>query len=197
MAEVVTDSDGFEWVSKRNCALRPGRLAALLAIPAGASLTIAASFASVGAWWILVFSVIELLGLVAAFIVYARHAGAYERLFLTRDRLVVEVNSGTATSRGLNPGRLGSSSPVPDTWRWWGRAGHLSAARAERCVSAGSSPVRSGPRSRCGSGANCGTRCVAAVRNRTNRNRSIGARTRRGRRGRNTATGGSSARHAG
>jgi len=104
MAEVVTDSDGFEWVSKRNCALRPGRLAALLAIPAGASLTIAASFASVGAWWILVFSVIELLGLVAAFIVYARHAGAYERLFLTRDRLVVEINSGTATSREeLNP----------------------------------------------------------------------------------------------
>jgi len=95
MAEVVTDSDGFEWVSKRNCALRPGRLAALLAIPAGASLTIAASFASVGAWWILVFSVIELLGLVAAFIVYARHAGAYERLFLTRDRLVgVDLTNG-------------------------------------------------------------------------------------------------------
>ena len=76
----------------------PGRFAVLIGVPAAASLTIAASFASVGAWWILVFSVIELLALVAAFIAYARQAGAYERLLLTRGRLVVEINSGTATA---------------------------------------------------------------------------------------------------
>jgi uncharacterized membrane protein len=104
MAEGATGGDGFEWVSKRNCALRPGRFAFLMAIPAAASLVIAASFASAGAWWILVFSVVELLALAAAFIAYARQAGAYERLHLTHDCLVVEIHSGTATSREeLNP----------------------------------------------------------------------------------------------
>ena len=93
------DSPRLEWVSKRNCALTPGQLAQLLSIPAVSSLAIAATFASRGAWWILVFAVIEVAGLTAAYLHYARYAGAYERLLLMPGRLVFEFNSGTATTR--------------------------------------------------------------------------------------------------
>lgn len=104
MVDPSPDGERFDWVSKRNCALRPGQLAALLAVPAGASLAIAASFASLGAWWILVFAIVETLALAAAFLVYARHAGAYERLSLTPDGLRVEFHSGSATTHAeLDP----------------------------------------------------------------------------------------------
>ncbi len=93
------DCPPLEWVSKRNCALTPRQLALLLAAPAGASLLIAISFASRGAWWILVFSLIEVVGLVAAYLYYARHAGAYERLFLSPGRLILEFHSGSSTTR--------------------------------------------------------------------------------------------------
>lgn len=98
MAEPASDDDRFDWVSKRNCALRPAQLALLLAIPAGASLIIAASFATMGAWWILAFAGVETVGLAIAFVVYARHAGAYERLSLTPEGLRVELHSGSATT---------------------------------------------------------------------------------------------------
>lgn len=89
----------LEWVSKRNCALTPGQLALLLAVPAGASLLIAIGFASRGAWWILVFALIEVTGLVAAYLCYARFAGAYERLVLSPGRLILEFHSGSTTTR--------------------------------------------------------------------------------------------------
>ena len=104
---MVTNADPrrHEWVSKRNCALSPGQLAQLLAIPAVSSLLIAALFTSRGAWWVLVFAVIEVGCLVIAFLYYARHAGAYERVLLTPGRLVLEFHSGTATTREeLDPG---------------------------------------------------------------------------------------------
>lgn len=93
------DDRPIEWVSRRNCALTPRQLALLLAAPAGASLLIAVWFASRGAWWVLVFSLVEVLGLVAAYLYYARHAGAYERLLLSPGRLILEFHSGSATTR--------------------------------------------------------------------------------------------------
>ncbi len=100
-----TNSGRLEWVSKRNCALTPRQLAQLLALPAVSSLAIAAAFASRGAWWVLVFAVIEVGCLVAAFLYYARHAGAYERLELRAGRLIFEFNSGVTTTREeLDPG---------------------------------------------------------------------------------------------
>lgn len=103
--KALLEADRLEWVSKRNCALTPRQLALLLAIPAVSSLAIAIGFASRGAWWVLVFSVIEVSCLIAAYLYYARHAGAYERLLLLPGRLVFEFNSGAATTREeLDPG---------------------------------------------------------------------------------------------
>ncbi|MGE0315458.1 MAG: DUF2244 domain-containing protein [Lautropia sp.] len=95
----------FEWISRRNCSLAPSQLAVLLAIPAGVSLAIATYFVFVGTWWMLLFASIETAGLAAAFVVYARHAGAYERISLTPERLLVELHSGSRTFRAeLPPG---------------------------------------------------------------------------------------------
>lgn len=94
-----------EWVSKRNCALSPSQLGALFALPGAASLAIAAFFTLAGAWWVLVFAVVEVLALMLAFVVYARHAGAYERLSISADRLIVEFHSGSQTFQAeFHPG---------------------------------------------------------------------------------------------
>ena len=89
----------FEWISRRNCSLAPSRLAVLISIPALVSLSISAWFAFMGTWWMMFFATIEALALVCAFVVYARHAGAYERIELTSQRLLVEFHSGSRTFR--------------------------------------------------------------------------------------------------
>jgi uncharacterized membrane protein len=47
-------------------------------------------FAAQGAWLILPFTAVELLALAIAFVAYARHAGDYERILVTPERIVVE-----------------------------------------------------------------------------------------------------------
>ena len=101
----VGAEDRFEWTSRRNCSLAPRQLASLLAVPGIVSLAIALYFVTVGTWWMLVFASIEMLGLAAAFVVYARHAGAYERILMTPERLLVEFNCGSRVFQAeLEPG---------------------------------------------------------------------------------------------
>lgn len=63
------------------------------------SISVASIFAYSGAWWVLVFALLEVAALFAAFVVYARHAGDYERIVVTPDALIVEFNSGTRVVR--------------------------------------------------------------------------------------------------
>jgi uncharacterized membrane protein len=58
------------------------------------SMSVASVFAYSGAWWVLVFSCVEVAALLAAFVVYAKHAGDYERIVVSADALVIEFNSG-------------------------------------------------------------------------------------------------------
>lgn len=88
-----------EWTLKRNCSMSPRQFAALIASLAIVSVGVASVFAYSGAWWILVFSLVEVAALVAAFVVYARHAGDYERIVVTPDALIIEFNSGTKVVR--------------------------------------------------------------------------------------------------
>ena len=55
------------------------------------SLLLACVFTLQGAWYVLVFSLLELSAVGAAFLCYARHAGDRERISLTGHCLVVEV----------------------------------------------------------------------------------------------------------
>ncbi len=88
-----------EWVLKRNCSMSPRQFASLIGSLAIVSVAVASVFAYSGAWWILFFAFVEVAALVAAFVVYARHAGDYERIVVSPDALIIEFNSGTKVVR--------------------------------------------------------------------------------------------------
>jgi uncharacterized membrane protein len=64
-----------------------------------AVLGIGAGFAVAGAWLILPFAGLEVLLLGAAFVLYARHAGDYEKIELAGRRVTVEIAEGASTAR--------------------------------------------------------------------------------------------------
>ena len=97
--ECVSPVAPHEWTLKRNCSMSPRQLASLIASLAIVSVGVASIFAYSGAWWILVFSFIEMAALFAAFVVYARHAGDYERIVVTPDAVIIEFNSGSEVVR--------------------------------------------------------------------------------------------------
>jgi uncharacterized membrane protein len=88
-----------EWTLKRNCSLSPGQFVSVFGSLGVVSIGVASIFAYSGAWWILVFAFIEVAALVAAFVVYAKHAGDYERIVVTPDALTIEFNSGNRVLR--------------------------------------------------------------------------------------------------
>ena len=88
-----------EWTLKRNCSMSPRQFASLIASLAIVSVGVASIFAYAGAWWILFFAFIEITALLAAFVVYARHAGDYERIVVTPEAVIIEFNSGTQVVR--------------------------------------------------------------------------------------------------
>ena len=76
---------------QRNCSMAPGQLARVYAGLCMVSLLLALMFALQGAWWVLVFSALELSAVGTAFLYYARHASDRETLMLLDDCLVVEL----------------------------------------------------------------------------------------------------------
>lgn len=91
--------EGVTWTLRRNCSVTPGQLALLLGVLVVASLAVAAFFWSLGAWMVLPFSLLELLAVAVAFLVYARHATDGERISVRAGRLVVELERGGALDR--------------------------------------------------------------------------------------------------
>lgn len=77
-------------IARRNDSLDHRRRWMAFAMLAGASLAVAASFAVAGAWPVLPFSALELLGLGVAFAVVERRARNWERLTVSGDRVIVE-----------------------------------------------------------------------------------------------------------
>lgn len=99
----VASAQRQEWLLKRNCSLAPRQLATVFGALASVSISIAAMFASAGAWLVLPFACIEVLALGAAFVVYAHHAADYERIVLCRDCLLVETCRGDRLQREQCP----------------------------------------------------------------------------------------------
>ena len=105
-----------EWKLKRNCSASPAQAASILGPVAVVSIMIALMFALSGAWWVLVFSVIEVTALVAAFVVYARHAGDYERVVVSPDALIIELNSGSRyITEQIHPALARVDYPCPSS----------------------------------------------------------------------------------
>jgi uncharacterized membrane protein len=87
-------SPQFSRVLKRNCSMSPAGLAKVFAALAALVLAIGAGFAVAGAWLILPFAGLEVLLLMAAFVLYGRHAADYEKIELDSGQLTVEVAEG-------------------------------------------------------------------------------------------------------
>jgi uncharacterized membrane protein len=83
--------DRQEWVLSRNCSISPRQLALAYAALCVMSLMVAMIFTVRGAWYVLVFAVLELSAVGLAFFLYARHAVDREHIELIDGCLLVEV----------------------------------------------------------------------------------------------------------
>jgi uncharacterized membrane protein len=80
-----------EWISKKNCSITPGQLIKAYLALCSVSFLVAAYFLFHGAWVILVFALLEMTAVGAAFVYVGRHAGDKECVLLSADGLVVEL----------------------------------------------------------------------------------------------------------
>jgi uncharacterized membrane protein len=80
-----------EWVLRRNCSISPRQLALVYAALCTLSFTVAGYFTLRGAWYILVFAILEMSAVGAAFYLYARHAVDREHIALSDGCLLVEL----------------------------------------------------------------------------------------------------------
>jgi uncharacterized membrane protein len=94
-----TSAVSQQWVLKRNCSITPRQLGGIYAALCCASLIVALLCTWQGAWFVLVFAVLELSAVGAAFLVYARHATDADYVALEPDRLVVEVVQGAIVKK--------------------------------------------------------------------------------------------------
>jgi len=102
------------WVFKPNCSLTPRQLAGFYLSIVLVTLGIAAGFCLFGLWIVLPFAGIELLAVGIALLVYARHAGDYERIELRgRELTVIVVRGSREYSVSFNPGWTKVSLPKP------------------------------------------------------------------------------------
>jgi uncharacterized membrane protein len=97
--QTLPSAEGKSWVFKRNCALKPWQLLAMLGLLCSVSGAVAAVFWWQGAVLVLPFTVLEWLVAVLAFGVYARHAGDREQLRLSGGTVVWECETAGTTER--------------------------------------------------------------------------------------------------
>ena len=93
-----------EWLLKRNCSLSPRQLALAYGVLCLLSFSIAIMFTWRGAWYVLVFAVLEMAALALSFFHYARHATDHEHIALIDGCLLIElVQAGQVQQIRLDP----------------------------------------------------------------------------------------------
>jgi uncharacterized membrane protein len=93
-----------EWLLRRNCSLSPRQLALAYALLCAGALGIALVFLLQGVWFVFGFALVELAGIAAALLHYARHALDHEHIALTDRCLLVErVKAGHSEQVRLDP----------------------------------------------------------------------------------------------
>jgi uncharacterized membrane protein len=98
------DHDRREWLVRRNCSLTPRQTVAVWAALLALSLAVGLFFTWQGAWYVLVFSVLEMAAVTAAFVVYGRHATDCDRIVYENGLLFVEkVRGGRTQLTQLDP----------------------------------------------------------------------------------------------
>lgn len=103
-----------EWVLKKNCSISPKQLAQAYAALCMASFLVAAYFVIHGAWLVMVFAMLEMCAVAAAFIYFGRHAMDRECISLSEAELRVDlVQAEQNLSFRLDPRRTRVAIPEP------------------------------------------------------------------------------------
>ncbi len=95
----TVQGQNIQWFLRRNCSVTPTQLGWMYFSLCVVSLGIGTAFWFQGATFVLPFAWLELIAVGAAFLVYARHAGDGERIYLTGPQLVVEFENGGKLER--------------------------------------------------------------------------------------------------
>ena len=93
------NDQGAQWRLKRNCSLTPRQAGWFFLLLCGLSLSVGLFFWLQGATLVLTFTALELVAAAIAFTLYARHATDGERIWLERERLVVELETAGRLER--------------------------------------------------------------------------------------------------
>lgn len=80
-----------EWILKRNCSISPRQLAKAYGAICLASFLVASYFVMHGAWLVMVFAILEMSAVAAAFLYFGRHATDREHIALSESGLLVEL----------------------------------------------------------------------------------------------------------
>jgi uncharacterized membrane protein len=95
----TVSGQNIHWLLKRNCSVTPAQLGWLYASLCVVSLGIATFFWFQGAKLVLPFAWLELIAVGSAFLVYSRHATDGERISLSGQHLVVELENAGRLER--------------------------------------------------------------------------------------------------
>ena len=83
----------MQWLFKKNCSFTPKQVGIFYLAQSTLSLIVASFFLYQGVWLILPFTLLELVVLAIALLIYARHATDYERIDIRQGELLVETSS--------------------------------------------------------------------------------------------------------
>jgi uncharacterized membrane protein len=94
----------MQWLFKKNCSFTPKQVGIFYLAQATLSLIVASFFLYQGVWLILPFTILELIVLAIALLVYARHATDYERIAIRQGELLLETShAGRVIQHVFNP----------------------------------------------------------------------------------------------
>ncbi len=83
------------WNLKKNCSISPKQLTKAYLLLCVLSVSVAIYFLSLGIWFILFFTIVELTAVALAFIYFGRHATDYESVTLSDSALVIKYSNGS------------------------------------------------------------------------------------------------------
>ena len=89
----TTSAEHYSITARPNCSLSPGGTLCLFFLIAAVVLVFSSIFALIGAWLVLPFVLVELLGFSLCFLHVWRHARDYERLTIDDDKVIVETHA--------------------------------------------------------------------------------------------------------
>ena len=102
-----------EWILKKNCSISPQQLAKAYAALCVASFLVASYFVMQGAWLVMVFAILEMSAVAAAFLYFGRHATDREHIALSEAGLIIElVQAEQVLQHRMDPHRTRVTLPA-------------------------------------------------------------------------------------